>query len=87
MYVVLNGTVNYYSLNIMNVKEIDLIVSTLNLIIESNGYNVEELGFGYDPKTLEISCLDCTLEEGLEWTFDQLKTLTKHLNTLNNDFI
>ena len=31
----------------------------------------------YDPKTLEISCSDCTLEEGLEWSFDELKELVK----------
>lgn len=63
----------------MNRNETDLLVSILNLIIEASGYSVDEQGFGYDPKTLEISCSDCTLEEGLEWTFDELKELNKKL--------
>lgn len=61
----------------MNRNEVDLIVSILNLIVETQGYDVDEQGFGYDPKTLEISCSDCTLEEGLEWVFDELKELNK----------
>lgn len=31
----------------------------------------------YDPKTLEINCSNCTLEKGLEWSFDELKELVK----------
>lgn len=61
----------------MNRNEVDLIVSILNLIVETQGYDVGEQGFGYDPKTLEISCSDCTLEEGLEQAFDELKTLIR----------
>ena len=38
----------------------------LNLIIKVNDYSVDEQRFGYDSKTLEISCFTCILEEGLE---------------------
>lgn len=38
----------------------------LNLIIEAGDYSIDEQRFRYDPKTLEISCSDYTLEEGLE---------------------
>ena len=50
----------------MNRNETDLLISILNLIIEASNYSIDEQGFEYDHKTLEISCSDYTLEEGLE---------------------
>ena len=61
----------------MNRNETDLLISILNLIIEASDYSIDEQVFGYDPKTLEISCSDYTLEEGLEQYFNELKELIK----------
>lgn len=54
-------------------EETNLIVSILNLNHESLGYTMEDEGsFGYNPETLEISCNDCTLKEGLQLLWDEL---------------
>lgn len=59
-----------------NIKEADRLVSILNHIVETAGYNVDCHGFGYD-QDLNISAinegdLDDDLSEALDWVWTDL---------------
>lgn len=58
----------------MNKEKIDILVSILNLEVESLGYNVDEDGFGYSTIDYEIDTIaDDNVQDALEWLFDELK--------------
>ena len=58
-----------------NEKEADFLVSILNAILESAGHDVGEVGFGYDPKTLVISAADDSVEDALEWLWQDARRI------------
>lgn len=57
-------------------KEADLLVSILNAIIESAGYDVGEEGFGYNPETLIISTASGdSVEDTLGWLWEDARKI------------
>lgn len=69
----------------MTKKETDLVVSILNLIAELTG-NVDEDGFSYDDDLNISSNSEDTLEDSLQYTFDNLNIYAIY-NTIIDELV